>query len=101
MVRGMFSPRTQWTTTISAGKGRFGFDEGPPYTTGHAMSRLHWAMTRRLGIFAEYSAYYHKLPQAPVRLVALPGQLSRQTFAVGINTWIPILNKVRAPRDPE
>ena len=100
MVRGMLATRVQWMTTISAGKGRLGFDDGGRYTTGHTQSRLNWAITRRLGLFAEYSIYYHQLPQAPTRFT-LPDQLSRQAFAIGFNTWIPIVNKVRAPRDPE
>jgi hypothetical protein len=100
MVRGMLSPRAQWTTTLSAGKGRFGFDDVRPHTTAHTMSRLNWAITRRLGLFAEHAVYYHKLRHIPTSF-ALPDQLSRQAFAVGFNTWIPILNKERAPRDPE
>jgi hypothetical protein len=87
-------------TTISAGKGRFGFDDGGRYTTGRTQSRLNWALTRRLGVFVEHSVYYHKLPETPAGFT-LPDQLSRQAFAIGFNTWIPILNKVRAPRDPE
>jgi hypothetical protein len=100
MVGGMFSKRAGWMTTISAGKGRFGFDNDGRYATGHTLSRLNVAITRRLGLFAEYSIYYHKLPPTPTAFV-MPDQLSRQSFAVGFNTWIPILNKVRAPRDPE
>ena len=99
-VGGMFSKRADWMTTISAGKGWFGFDNNGRYATGHTLSRLNLAITRRLGLFAEYSIYYHKLPPTPTAFV-MPGQLSRQAFAVGFNTWIPILNKVRAPRDPE
>jgi hypothetical protein len=100
MVRGMFSKRAEWMTTVSAGKGTFGFDTDGRYATGHTLSRLNLAITRRVGLFVEHSIYYHKLPPTPTAFV-MPGQLSRQAFAVGFNTWIPILNKVRAPRDPE
>lgn len=100
MVGGMFSKRAEWLTTISAGKGTFGFDNNGRYATGNTLSRLNWALTRRLGVFAEYSVYYHKIPPTVVAFV-VPNQVSRQAFAVGFNTWIPILNKVRAPRDPE
>jgi hypothetical protein len=100
MVDGMFSKRAEWMATISAGKGTFGFDNDGRYTTGHTLTRLNLAITRRLGLFAEYSIYYHKLPPTPTAFV-MPGQVARQAFAVGFNTWIPILNKVRAPRDPE
>lgn len=100
MVAGMFSKRADWMTTISAGNGTFGFDNDGSYATGHTLSRLNLAITRRVGLFAQYSIYYHKLPPTPTAFV-MPGQLSRQSFAVGFNTWIPILNKVRAPRDPE
>jgi hypothetical protein len=100
MFSGMLSMRAEWQTTFSAGKGRFGFDNDGRYTTSHMTSRLNWALTRHLGIYGQYSVYYYKLPPTPTGFV-LPNQLSRQAFAVGLNTWIPILNKVRAPRDPE
>jgi hypothetical protein len=99
-VDGMFSKRAEWMTTIAAGRGTFGFDNDGRYATGHTLSRLNVAITRRLGFFAEYSIYYYKVPSTPTAFV-MPGQLSRQAVAVGFNTWIPILNKVRAPRDPE
>lgn len=100
MLSGMVSKRAEWLTTFSAGKGRFGFDNDGRYQTSHVMSRLNWAITRHLGIYGQYSVYYYQLPPTPTAFV-MPGQLSRQAFAVGLNTWIPILNKVRAPRDPE
>jgi hypothetical protein len=100
MVGGMLSKRAEWMTTISAGKGTFGFDNEGRYATGHTLSRVNLALTRRLGVFAEYSIYYNNLPPTPSAFV-MPDQFSRQSFAVGFNTWIPILNKVRAPRDPE
>jgi len=100
MVSGMLSMRSEWLTTISAGQGRFGFDDDGRYVTAQTMSRLNWALTRRIGIYAQYALYHYKLPPTPTGFV-LPNQLSRQAFAVGLNTWIPIINRVRAPRDPE
>ena len=100
MVAGMLSKRVEWMTTIAAGKGTFGFENDGRYTTGQTRSRLSLAITRRIGLFAQHSIYYHKLPPTPTAFV-MPGQLSRQAFTVGFHSWIPILDKVRAPRDPE
>jgi hypothetical protein len=98
-VNGMLATRVEFSTTLAAGVGRFG-DEGSRFETWTTTSRLNWAFTRYLGMFTQYALYYaDALPT--VGAIALPGQVSRQSITVGFNTWIPIVNKVRAPRDPE
>lgn len=100
MIGGMLSPRSEWTTTVSANKGNFGFDDDSPYATVQTTARLSWALTRRLGIYGQYALYHYDVPRSAAAF-PVPSQVSRQAFTVGFNTWIPIFNKVRAPRDPE
>jgi hypothetical protein len=99
-LSGMPSPRTEWLTTISVGNGRFGFDSPEKFLTAHFSSRFNYAMTPKLGVYAQYAVYHYQLPPTPMS-VAVLGQVSRQAITFGINTWIPIVNRVRAPRDPE
>jgi len=99
-IGGMFSTRTEWVTTVNAGRGQFGFEGGRRLVTGHASTRLNWAVTRHFGLYGQYAFYYYDLPQGTAAVRLLP-QLSRQSITAGVTTWVPIINKVRAPRDPE
>ncbi len=100
MISGMVSRRTEWLANVSAGKGRFGFDGGERVLTGQLSSRLNFAITRHIGVFGQYALYHFDHPSGAAAIL-LPSRVSRQAFTVGINTWVPILNRVRAPRDPE
>jgi hypothetical protein len=99
-VSGMTSRRTEWLNHVSVGRGQFGFGTPGKFLTSYFNSRFNVALTSKLGVFVQYVTYYYKLPPTQTT-VNVMGQLSRQSVTVGINTWIPIVNKVRAPRDPE
>lgn len=100
-ISGLLSRRTEWFSNISVGQGQFGFEHPGKFVNGQATSRLNYALTSKFGVFAQYAVYYYKLPQTPTSIVILNSQVSRQSFTVGFNTWIPIINNVRTPRDPE
>lgn len=100
MIGGQVTTRAEWLANVSASQGRFGLDGGARYATTQLTSRLNWAITRHLGVFGQYALYYTDLPSGSA-IIALPNQVSRQSFTVGIHTWVSLLNKVRAPRDPE
>jgi hypothetical protein len=97
---GMPSKRTEWQNNASFGLGRFGFENTERFLTTHFTSRLSFALTQKFGLYGQYTLYYFKLPPTQTG-VPLLGQVSRQAFTVGISTWIPIVYKVRTPRDPE
>lgn len=97
---GMPSKRTEWLTNVSVGQGRFGFDNPDRFLTTHLTSRLSFALTPKFGLYGQYALYYFDVPRTPTA-VPLLGQVSRQALTIGISTWIPILNRVRAPRDSE
>lgn len=99
-VSGLLRSRLEWMSSISAGRGQFGFDGDRRLLTSHATTRLNWAMTRHFGIYGQYGFYYYELPQGTAAVKLLP-QLSRQSFTFGVTAWVPIINKVRMPRDPE
>jgi hypothetical protein len=99
-ISGMLSKRWDWYTNISAGRGRYGFDSPDDFATAQLTSRMNFALTPRLGFYGQYAAYYYQLPPTPTSMILL-GQVSRQALTFGFNTWVPIVNRVRAPRDPE
>lgn len=98
-LNGMPSTRTEWVNNISVGRGRFGEGSGE-VLTGRFLSRLNFALTRKFGVFTQYAVFYYKMPPSAISIVSL-GEASRQSFSVGINTWIPVINRLRVPRDPE
>lgn len=101
-ISGMPSLKTEWQTTVSAGRGRFGLEAPDDFLTASLMSRFNYALTSKFGVYAQYAAYYYEQPPATSSsMVFLLGQVSRQAVTVGINTWFPLINKVRVPRDPE
>ena len=71
-----------------------------PFVIAQFSSRLNFALTQRLGVFAQYAVYYHTLPATQTHF-AMFGNVSRQAVTVGLNTWVPIINRMRVPRDPE
>lgn len=99
-VSGMMSRRAEWFATVNAGRGQFGFDDSGRFLTGHATTRLNWALMRHLGIYGQYAFYYYELPRSTAA-ISLLNQVSRQSVSVGLATWVPIINRVRVPRDPE
>jgi hypothetical protein len=100
-VSGMVARRSDWSTMVSAGRGEFGFDETPGrFTTATATTRLNLAVSRHIGVFADYSLYFFKLPPQSTGLAGV-GQMNRQTITLGMTAWLPIINHMRAPRDPE
>lgn len=99
-LAGLMTPRSELLLTLTGGKGRLGVDGEGRYTTAHSNARINFAITRHIGVYGQYAVYYYKLPPNALGVV-LPSQVSRQSISLGINTWLPLLNKVRAPRDPE
>ena len=64
-----------------------------------ADTRLVFAMTRHLGLFTQY-AFYSYMPPANATQTVLQRQFSRQIVSVGIQAWVPLVDKDKVPRDP-
>jgi hypothetical protein len=73
--------------------------QGDRFMTYSADARLTFAMTRHVGVFGQYVRYYYQLPLEADAIVPLP-QLSRQTYVIGIQTWVPLIHKEQVTRDP-
>lgn len=98
-VSGLFTRRVEWSGAIGATRGQAGFDSAGKFTTYTATTRLSAGVTRHLGVYAEYSYYRYELPAGTTAIALLP-QMSRQSVSAGLSAYLPIINKVRAPRDP-
>lgn len=98
-MSGLLSSRAQLVLKATGGIGEFGFDADPGrFRTVHATSQFNYAFTRKFGLFAQYALYFYELPGGASGF-SLLNELSRQSVAVGITAWIPIVTPKEAPRD--
>lgn len=98
-VSGMLADRIEWTAALGASHGRVGFEALDDFISYTGTTRLSAGVTRRLGVYAEYTYYRYELPLGTSPVVLLP-QLSRQSVSIGLSAHIPIFARVREPRDP-
>jgi len=98
-LSGMLADRVEWSAAAGASRGRVGFEALDDFISYTGTTRLSAAVTRRLGVYAEYTYYRYDLPPGTSAVVLLP-QLSRQSVSVGLSAYVPIFSRVREPRDP-
>ncbi len=95
-IAGQLSDRIASVTDVSAGRGQFGIDGGG-FFTGSAATMVNVALTRRLGVFVQAGFYRWDVPVG-ISTVTAVNELSRRTVLVGLNTWIPLINRERGDR---
>jgi len=98
-VSGLLAKRIEWSGAIGASRGQVGFDDPGKFLNYNGMTRLAAGVTRHLGVYAQYAYYRYDVPFGSTAVFLLPHQ-SRQSVSVGFSAYVPIFNKVRAPRDP-
>jgi hypothetical protein len=103
-LSGMLSRRAELILQLDAGRGlvdggrgRSGVDAGP-FTMGTSIAQVSFALSRRIGVFAQHAFFYYELPPA-ASPVAPVSHLNRQTITIGLTTWIPIYTRERSPSD--
>lgn len=96
---GRFFNRVETVTLINGGRGTFGIDgELGKFATASAITQLHLAVARHFGVIGQYGYYNFDLPSG-VTPIAAVNHLTRQTFMVGITTWIPVFERERGDSD--
>jgi hypothetical protein len=100
-VSGYLSKRFIFYGNVLGSQSQIGLENSTSarFTTYSGDARLIFAMSKHLGVFGQYVRYYYELPPTANAIVALP-KLSRQTYAIGIQTWVPLIQKVEVNRDP-
>jgi hypothetical protein len=58
-----------------------------------AFGRLRYALNQTIALFSDYTYYNYNLGTAVVTTVGIPRTLDRNTFRVGLTTWLPLLRK--------
>ena len=93
-LSGMFTPRLEWTSGASAGRGVASFTGTSGFNTVTAFSQLSVAVSRHFALYAGYVAYGYELPENATNL-QLPDRLARQAFSVGLNAYLPVYSRMR------
>lgn len=98
-LTGMFNKRLEFTGYINGGRGRFGSNAlTPRFTTVNSGEQISVAFSRHLAVFVTHGFDYYEIPP-DASLVAPVTQYARNSFTVGITTWIPIFMRERVPSD--
>lgn len=98
-VSGFLSKRFIFHGNAFGQQSRIGLERHDRLMTYSGDARLTFAMTRHVGVFGQYVRYYYQLPLEADAIVRLP-KLSRQTYMIGIQTWVPVFHKEQVTRDP-
>ena len=91
-ISGYLSKRFIFYGNLNGMESRIGFDDRDTYRTYSGDTRLTFAMSRHIGLFGQYVYYHYQLPPMVDSVVRLP-RLSRQAYSIGIQTWVPLVNK--------
>ena len=96
---GLLSSRFEWTTSLGGRRGHVGYASADKFQNYDATTRLTTALTKKTGLYAQYTYYDYTVPPAATIAGLLPA-MSRQQVSAGVTLWLPIFNNVRALRDP-
>ena len=97
-IGGYLATRLSLQANADAGRGQIGFDDQRKFNVYSADARLTVAVTPHIGMFTQYVYYNYQLPPDAQSALLLP-RLSRQAFSIGIQTWVPIINKDKVSSD--
>jgi hypothetical protein len=98
-VSNQFNRRTTWSAQAAYLRGNIGFESGAAhYTSYTAGGSLNVALTRRIGMFTDYSVYHYDVPAGSTVFSSL-SKFSRQTVSAGMSLWAPLISDKRSSRD--
>ena len=97
---GLLSPRLQLSTSAGYSTGQVGLAaDRPRYGSYTGSGRLTVALSRVLGMYAQYMYYHYDVPPTSSAFGVLPPRLGRQALTLGLNGTLPFMKDTRFPRD--
>lgn len=97
-IGGPLATRLHFSAGGGASRGRFLFSDYGNVISYTASTRLTYALSTNLGLFAQASYYDFSLPPGAVSLGFVPS-LARRSVTVGLSTWVPLIKQRRQRRD--
>jgi hypothetical protein len=96
---GYLAKRLLFQMQGEAARGEVGVGDARQFQSYIGSSTLTVAASRHIGVFAQYVYNHYQMPPDPLALVSVP-RMSRQAVAIGVKTWVQLLDKKKVPRDP-
>lgn len=97
-VSGYLASKLIFYANADAEQASIGFGQPRDMRLYSGSTRLVVAVTRHLGVFGQYYYYHHELPPATDAALVLP-RISRQSVSIGIQAWVPLVDKDKVNRD--
>ena len=96
-LSGQLAWRARWSVGGGYQHGTVGFGTDA-FNAYNAVTRLDLALTRTLALYTQYGYYHYDVPPGSSALDVVP-RLSRQMAMVGMSLSLPLVNRLRAPRE--
>jgi hypothetical protein len=92
--------RVSWSAVVGYQHGTLGFGADALGTTDsyNAGGGINMAVSRRLGLFTDYSFYRYEVPSGATVFASLT-RFSRQSVTAGLSVWLPLISETRSFRD--
>jgi hypothetical protein len=89
--------RASWSLQGGVVRGGIGFESAGHYHSYNVGGGLNMAVTRRIGMFTDYSLYRYDVPAGSTVFTVMP-TYSRQSVTAGLTLWVPLISE-RSSRD--
>jgi hypothetical protein len=97
-ISGYLASKLIFYANADAERAAIGFGAPRDMLLYSGSTRLVVAVSRHVGLFTQYYYYHHELPPSADAGLQLP-RISRQSFSVGIQAWMPLVDKDKVNRD--
>jgi len=98
-LSGLLAKRVILNVNADGGRGEVGFNDSRRFVSYSADSKVTFAVTRHFGFFTQYLYYRFQNPPDSVTVFFLP-RVARQAVSIGIQAWVPLIDKEKVTRDP-
>jgi len=90
--------RASWSAQVGYLRSEIGFaSTASHYNAFSAGGGVNAAVTRRIGVFADYSFYRNEIPVGSTVFAVLP-KFSRQSVSAGLTLWVPLISEKRSTK---
>jgi hypothetical protein len=99
-IGGRLAPRLYFSAGAGYMQGESAFSStGASLVSKNASTKLTFALTPHVGLYAQGSYYQYNVPDGFFSGVAFPQHMNRRSASVGLMFWVPVINQ-RVARQP-
>ncbi len=97
-LSGFLATRLILHLNADGGQGEVAFYDSRKFISYAGDARLTFAMSRHFGLFTQYDYYQFQNPPEATVLSIAP-RMARQAFSIGVQAWVPLLDKEKVTSD--